>query len=176
MDGSVTTLARGLTIRTADDKPSLFGGSYGSLAGLAVDSSGSVYVADAGNRRLLRLNRDGKTEVVLRTDPPYFPNGVAVSSVGAIYVLEVGFSLPSAWSGPRVREISADGASRIIATVGSKGEGSVKATVARNAGVATESVLSFFVIGERIKYGVAILSVTLLSTIAILWRRRKQQA
>ncbi|MEP6717883.1 MAG: hypothetical protein ABJB21_02005 [bacterium] len=176
MEGSVTTVARELTTRTADDKPALFGGSYGSLAGLSVDSSGSVYVADAGNRRLLRINRDGKTEVVFRTDPPYFPNGVAASPDGAIYVLEVGFTLPSAWSGPRVRKISADGTNRIIATVGTQGEGSVKAAVARNAGVATESVLSFFVIGDRIKYGVAILSVTLLSTIAILWRRRKQRA
>lgn len=124
MDGSVTTLARGLTTRTADDKPALFGASHGSLSGLAVDSSGAVYVADAGSRRLLRINRDGKTEVVLRIDPPYFPNGVAAAPDGAIYVLEVGLTLPNVSSGPRVRKISADGSSRIIATVGAQGEGS----------------------------------------------------
>ena len=176
MDGTVTTVARELTTRTAEDKPSLFGASHGSLTGLAVDPSGSVYVADAGNRRLLRINREGKTEVVFRVEPPYFPNGVTASPDGAIYVLEVGFTLPSAWSGPRVRKISPDGSNRIIATVGSQDEGSVKAAVARKAGLATESFLSFFVVGDRIKYGLAILSVTLLSAVAILWRRRRQRA
>jgi sugar lactone lactonase YvrE len=176
MDGSVTTVAHDLTSRTADDQPTLFGGSYGSLTGLSVNSSGSVYVADAGNRRLLRINRDGKTEVLLRTEPPYFPNGVAASRDGAVYVLEFGFTLPSSWSGPRVRKIAADGANTIIATVGVDKPNSIKATVARSAGVSVESLLSFFVIGNRIKYGAAILGVTLLSLVAILWRRRKQRS
>jgi hypothetical protein len=176
MDGWVTTIARELTTRTAADKPALFGGSYGSLTGLAVDYSGLVYVADAGNRRLLRINRDGKTEVVLRSEPPYFPNGVTTSPDGAIYVLEVGFTLPSAWSGPRVRKIAADGANTIIATVGADNPNSIKATVARGAGASAESILSFFAIGNRIKYGVAIVGVTLLSAVAMLWLRRKQRA
>ena len=175
IDGVVTTVARELTSRTEDDKPALFGGSYGSLAGLSVDSSGTVYVADAGNRRLLRI-KDGKTEVLFRSEPPYFPNGVVASPDGAIYVLEVGFTLPSAWSGPRVRKISADGSNRIIATAGFQDAGSVKAAVAREAGVATEGFLSFFLVGNRIKYGATILGVTLLSTVAILWRRRKLRA
>jgi sugar lactone lactonase YvrE len=175
-DGTVTTVGHDLNFRTSDDKPSLFGGSYGSLAGLSVNSSGTVYVADAGNRRLLRIAGDGKPAIVLRTDPPYFPNGVATSPDGSIYVLEFGFTLPSSWSGPRVRRIASDGANTIIATLGAENPNSIKATVARSAGVSAESVLSFFVIGNRIKYGVAILGVTLLSAVVMLWRRRRQRA
>lgn len=176
MDGTVTTVGHDLAFRTSDDKPSLFGGSYGSLAGLSVNSSGTVYVADAGNRRLLRIDGDGKPAIVLRTEPPYFPNGVAAAPDGSIYVLEFGLTLPSSWSGPRVRKIAPDGANTIIATVGVENPNSIKATVARSAGVSAESVLSFFVIGNRIKYGVAILGVTLLSAVVMLWRRRKQRA
>jgi sugar lactone lactonase YvrE len=175
MDGTVTTVGHDLTFRTSEDKPSLFGGSYGSLAGLSVNSSGTVYVADAGNRRLLRIAGDGKPAIVLRTEPPYFPNGVATSPDGSIYVLEVGFTMPSSWSGPRVRKIAADGENTIIATVGSDKPDSIKATVARSAGVSAESALSFFVIGNRTKYGIAILGAALLSAVVMLWHRRKQR-
>jgi sugar lactone lactonase YvrE len=175
MDGSVVTLAKGLDARSGEDKPTLFGGSYGSLAGVAVDVSGNVYVADAGNRRLFRINREGKTEVLTRTDPPYFPNGVVAGPNGDIYVLEVGFTLPSSWSGPRVRKITPDGKSAILATVGADPAGAnLKATVARGAGASTESFLSFFVVGQRIKYGILILSAGVLGTAAIVWQRRRK--
>jgi hypothetical protein len=174
MDGTVVTLAANLDARTKDDKPTLFGGSYGHLSGLAVDASENVFVADAGNRRLFKIDRAGKAEVLLRSDPPYFPNGVAIGSSGELYVLEVGFTLPSSWSGPRVRKISADGKSRILATVGAANDGrNLKATVARNAGASAESFLSFFLIGDRIKYGILIISVGILCTGAIVWQRRK---
>ena len=117
-DGSVTTIAGDLNFKTREDKPSLFGGAYGSLAGLTVDANGDVYVADAGNRRLLKVNRDGKVEVALRTDPPYFPNGVFATPANDLYVLEVGFTLPGTWSGPRVRKITREGKNSIIALGG----------------------------------------------------------
>ena len=37
MDGTVTTLARDLTVRTSEDSPRLFAGNDGSLTGLTVD-------------------------------------------------------------------------------------------------------------------------------------------
>jgi len=189
MDGTVVTLAKGLDVRTSEDKPTLFGGSYGSLAGVAVDVAGNVYVADAGNRRLFKINREGKTGVLLRTDSPYFPNGVVAGPGGDIYVLEVGFTLPGSWSGPRVRKITADGKSAILATVGaergphagsprgvleSKGA-NLKATIARGAGASAESFLSFFVVGQRIKYGILILSASVLGAGAIMWQRRRKR-
>lgn len=176
MDGTVVTLAEGLDARTKEDKPTLFGGSYGNLAGVAVDALGNVYVADAGNRRLFKIDREGKATVLLRTDAPYFPNGVVVAPGGDIFVLEVGFTLPPSWSGPRVRKLSTDGKSTILATVGTEANGSnLKATVARNAGASAESFLSFFLVGDRIKYGLIILTVGTLCAGAILWQRRKRQ-
>jgi DNA-binding beta-propeller fold protein YncE len=142
---------------------------------LAVDAAGNVYVADAGNRRLFKVNRQGKVEVVTRTDPPYFPNGVVTGPGGDIYVLEVGFTLPGSWSGPRVRKITPDGKSTILATVGAESDGAnLKATVARSAGASAESFLSFFVAGERIKYGVLLAGVSVLCVGAFLWQRRRK--
>jgi len=176
MDGTVVTLASGLDVRTKEDKPTQFGGAYGNLAGLAVDSASNVYVADAGNRRLLRINREGRVEVLLRTDPPYFPNGVVAGSGGDIYVLEVGFTPPSTSSGPRVRKLSADGKSTILATVGAEGNGASLETASTS--VVREvrpGSLASFGIGERTKYGIVILSAGILCAGAILWQRHRRQ-
>ncbi len=176
MDGTVTTVAGNLINRTNEDRPALFGGSYGSLSGLTVDAAGNVYVADAGNRRLLKIDGQGKVQVVLRSDPPYFPSGVVTAPNGDIYLLEVGFTLPSSWSGPRVRRIAAEGTNTILATIGSDSAGdNVKAVVARDVGRSTESFLSFFIVGERVKYATIILSVTLLTGIVTVWRRRRRR-
>jgi sugar lactone lactonase YvrE len=181
MDGTVITLANGLDARTKEDKPLALVGSYGNLAGLAIDSANNVYVADAGNRRLLRVNREGKVDVLLRTDPPFFPNGVVAGPGGYIYVLEVGFTLPSTSSGPRIRKLSADGKSTILATVGVEGNG----TSSKTAGTSIvrpdppASILTYFGIsegiGERTKYLVVILSAGILCTGVVLWQRRRRQ-
>jgi sugar lactone lactonase YvrE len=176
MDGTVITLANGLDFTTSEDKPALFGGAYGNLAGLTVNSAGIVYVADAGNRRLFKIDPEGKVHVVMRTDPPYFPNGVVTAPGGDIYVLEVGFTLPSSWSGPRVRKITADGKSTILATVGTDSHGAnLKAAIARGAGTSAESFLSFFVVGGRIKIGAMVLGLGVLFAVGILWQRRRRQ-
>jgi hypothetical protein len=174
-DGTVTTVASDLNVRTSEDKPTLFGGLYGNLAGLGVDGNGNVYVADAGNRRLLKIESGGKVAVLLRTEPPFFPNGVAAAR-GNLYVLEVGLTLPNLTSGPRIRKITPDGKSVILATAGSEGGAeNFKAAVARRAGVAAENFLSFFLVGERIRYSIALLSASILLGFAIIWRRYRRQ-
>jgi hypothetical protein len=115
MDGTVVTLAKNLLSRTAEDKPPLFAGSYGSLAGLSAGPGGNVYVADAGDRRLLKIANDGKVTIVYRCDPPYFPTGVFATSSGEVYVLEFSFTPPSTSGGPRVRKITADGNMSLLA-------------------------------------------------------------
>jgi sugar lactone lactonase YvrE len=176
MDGTVATLASGLNVRTAQDKPTLFGGSDQNLTGIAVDAAGNVFAADSENRRLFKISREGKTEIVLRVDPPYFPNGVVAGPGGEVYVLEVSFTPPGSWGAPRVRRLSADGKSTILATVGVESPGAnSQAILPPSVGASTESFLSSFFIGQRFKYGIVILAATILGGGVILWQRRKRQ-
>jgi hypothetical protein len=176
MDGNVTTVAKDLDVRTREDKPPLFDGTEAIVTGLAVDSNNDAYLADSGNRRLLKVSGAGKVKVLLRTDPPFSPNGVFVRAGGAIYVLEVGFTPPGSWSGPRVRKISADGKSTILATIGAHtNDASTKPGVSDSGATAAPSLLSFLLIGDRIKYGVIILGAGILLAGLAAWQRRKRQ-
>ncbi len=170
-DGTVTTLAGNLDARTKEDKSTALVGSYGNLAGLAVDSGNNVYVADAGNRRLLKITRDGKTEVLLRTDPPFFPNGVSTSAAGDVYVLEVGFTLPSTSSGPRVRKLGVDGKQTVLAVIG---ETKVVTPDASKAGSAVFTKTTLIKL-RSLKLGAAIFGTLLLGSLVILWSRRRRQ-
>jgi len=170
-DGKVTTIARGLDFTTQEDDPRLFG-SAGSLAGLAVDTAGNVIVADAGKRRLLKIDEKGHTSVVLRTEPPYFPNGVFALS-GDVYVLELGMTLPNAWSGPRIRRITPDGKTKILMTIG-EGRKSLGNRVLTATGVNAERILVRFIDGGRLKYTIALIIFALFLT-ALAWHRRRQR-
>jgi hypothetical protein len=177
MDGTVTTLASKLTVPTDKDKQTLFGGSYGTLAGLTADSDGSVFLADAGNRRLLKVSRAGKVDVVLRSEPPYFPNGAVATASGDVYVLEVGLTLPNISSGPRIRKLSRDGKIVTLATVGDKGGGKgIKAALAQGAGQSAETAIQFFYNGSGTKYVIASVGVVSLTLVAVsFWKRKRGQ-
>jgi hypothetical protein len=118
LDGTVTTVATNLAARTSEDKPTLFGGVDASIMGLAVGYDGQVYVADAGNRRLLKISKDGRAGVVYRLDPPYFPTGVFATRGGDVYVLEFSYTPPGTTNNPRVRKISSDGENKLITSAG----------------------------------------------------------
>ena len=175
MDGTVSTLASKLTVPTDKDKQPLFGGSYGTLAGLTVDSDGSVFLADAGNRRLLKVSSVGKVDVVLRSEPPYFPNGAVATASGDVYVLEVGFTLPNISSGPRIRKLSRDGRIVTLATVGEKGGvKGIRAALAQGAGRSAETTIQFFYNGSGTKYVIALVGVVTLTLVAVsFWKRKR---
>jgi hypothetical protein len=94
--------------------------------GLAIDSVGSIYVADHGNRRLRRIGPDGMVSTVARAGWPWTPTGVAISG-DRVYVLErlgeywgipigariLGYYLDH----PRVRAIAPDGTIEVVARV-----------------------------------------------------------
>ncbi len=122
----------------------------------------------------MKVNNDGKVQVILRSEPPYFPTGVAAAG-GNLYVLEVGFTLPSAWSGPRIKKIDGDGKATILATVGAEGnDAELRSSFATRAGVAAESTMAFFYNGGRVKYTFAFITVGLFSLIALIWQRRRR--
>ena len=173
-DGTVTTLARNLDFKTSEDDPRLFA-AYGSLAGLTADQNSNVYVADAGKRRLLKIDRDGRVSVALRSEPPFFPNGVA-SAGGNIYVLEVGLTVPNMWSGPRIRRIDPAGRITTLGIVGGEPNRSVGSTISTNAGVTVERAMVAATADGRTKYSVTALvtAVAFVITTIFLRRRRKR--
>ena len=175
MDGTVTTLAKDLNFRTAEDKPALFGGAYGSLAGLGVDRNGNVYVADAGNRRLLKIGTDGKVEVVYRAEPPFFPNGVVATPTGDIYVMEVGFTPPSSSSGPRVRKLSSAGKNEIVAVEGTEAQSGSQVAPVEKAGPSTETVVKAYSLAGPLRYVMVLLSVGLIIFSFVIWKRKRRE-
>ena len=105
-DGAVTTLAlRGLPAET--------GGWFGRLYGIAVDSAGNVYVADAEHRRVYRIAPSGEATVVAESEPSWTPIGVAVAEHG-VYILErtlrqVPATVQARMNSPRIRRVFPDG-------------------------------------------------------------------
>lgn len=170
MEGTVTTLATELTVRTSKDYPTLFGGNH--LAGLSVAKDGTVSVADAGNRRVLKV-ANGAIDVVLRSEPPFFPTGIASTPSGDIYVLEVGLTLPNITSGPRVRKLSADGTVSVVSIIGEdRNSRTTTAVAVERAGIAAESALQFVLEGRATKY---FAGLPLAIAAVLVWRRRRKE-
>ena len=174
MEGEVTTVAKDLNLKTGGGRPTSFGGGSGSLTGLSVDASGNVFVADAGNRRLLKITPGGKVEVVYRTEAPFFPNGVFVTPAGDVYVLEVGFTLPNIMSGPRVRKLSG-GKNEIIATVGVDAPSGTKAAVADHVGSTAESAIEFLYLGGMMRVLVVLVSLGFIVSTLVIWKRKRRE-
>lgn len=110
MAGVVTTLARGFLGLKDADLPTQ------RLWGLTVDSTGAVFVADNGNRRIIKVTSDGKVSTVLRADKPWSPTGAALRG-DTLFVIEHGFTPPATSLGPRVRKLLPDGTAVVLATV-----------------------------------------------------------
>jgi DNA-binding beta-propeller fold protein YncE len=113
-DGTVTTLAADIRIERTDKPEEKGTPSY--LSGLGVDPQGSVYVADFSNGRVIKIAPDRKTETVFSSERPWSPNGVTWAG-GALYVLEYSAKTPQGPFGTRVRRLSPDGTSAVLATI-----------------------------------------------------------
>jgi DNA-binding beta-propeller fold protein YncE len=107
---TVRALVNGPSIPATDQHP--------YLRGFAVDARGGMYVADAGDARVLKITAKGKVTTLLQTESPWAPTGIALFG-NNVYVLEYLHTARDErrdWL-PRVRKIAADGTSVIIATV-----------------------------------------------------------
>jgi hypothetical protein len=116
--GRVTTIAAEVRLPACARIPDRESGQGVNLRGLAVESAGHVYVAANGCGSLLKVAPEGRTTVVLQLDAPWSPTAVAVSG-GALYVLEYRHTASDdrrEWM-PRVRKITSDGKSVILASL-----------------------------------------------------------
>jgi sugar lactone lactonase YvrE len=162
-DGLVTTVARDLNKRTAEDRPLLFGNNDGILAGLSVGKDGTIFVADAGNQRLLKIDPQGTVSVVYRGEEPYYPNGVIAASNGDLFALEVGFKPPSTWLQPRIRKIMPNGESRVVAVAAEQ----------QPVNAATATVTPELSPSVPLKYFIAIGALGLVGAVLIAWKRTR---
>jgi len=118
MDGTVSIIAT-FVGKDSNDSPLETVPSY--CRGLAVDSTGTLYVAATGSRSVLKITPQGKITTILQATGPWVPTGVAIFH-GEVYVLEwhdvtrENLEVRSAWI-PRVRKIGLDGKVSILATV-----------------------------------------------------------
>lgn len=115
--GKVSTFAARVALR---DCPSIPGNDANDplLRGLAVDSGGTVYVAASGCGRVLKITAGGQIATLVQTESPWSPTAVALFGRD-VYVLEYLHTAVEdrlQWL-PRIRKISPDGKSVIIATV-----------------------------------------------------------
>ncbi|HEX8174671.1 MAG TPA: hypothetical protein VF543_06090 [Pyrinomonadaceae bacterium] len=114
-NGTLTQLARNLTKEKTSANQS-GGGSATQLLGIAVDAQGNAFVADHGNRRVLKIMPNGQTSTVLQAEESWFPTGVALKG-SELYILEIGQTDPYHPLGTRVRRLSPDGKISTLANV-----------------------------------------------------------
>ena len=117
--GQVSTVIANLTLPTCVSIP---GTTRPMLRGLAADSHGTIYVAASGCGSVLKVTSRGQVTTLLQLQSPWTPTAVALfgSDVYVLEYLQTAASMEPedrrAWL-PRVRRITADGHSSIIASV-----------------------------------------------------------
>ena len=124
MDGKITVLAHPVSVTDCDEDPADHREANRGvpfLRGIAVDSSGAVYVAATSCHCLLKITSDGKVRSILKVERPWTPTGVAIHN-GDIYILEYTNANGPSTEGwfPRVRKIGKDGKITTLANLSSK--------------------------------------------------------
>ena len=108
-------------------------------AGVAVDSSGYVYVADYANNRIRKITPAGVVSTLVSTAQLNYPTGVAVDSSGNVYVADR--------KNHRIRKITPEGVVTTFAgrTSGYKDGTGTEAQFKHPGGVAVDSSGTVFV-------------------------------
>ena len=105
-DGTVATLAGGAQSGALDGDAAA--AQFHTPCGVAVDGSGTIYVADTGNGLIRAISPAGTVATIPYTtvDPLRHPTGIAIGAARDIYVAD---------DTGRIVEISTDGAARTVA-------------------------------------------------------------
>ncbi|MFE6993939.1 NHL domain-containing protein [Streptomyces pharetrae] len=126
-DGQIGTVAgTGTAGFSGDDGPSV-AAELNCPYGIAVDSTGNLYIADTDNHRIRQITPDGKIRTVAGTGTPGFsgdggaataaqlntPYGVAVDGAGNLYITDA--------ENHRVRRVAGDGTISTVAGTGTDG-------------------------------------------------------
>jgi hypothetical protein len=117
-DGRASIVASGIDPAGCPAIPGVGADERPLLRGLDVDADGTIVVAASGCGRLLRVTPAGKVTTLFQNESPWSPTGV-VRSGRDLYVLEYLHTASDdrlQWL-PRVRKISADGSTVIVAHV-----------------------------------------------------------
>ena len=94
-DGIINTIAgTGSTAFNGDDISALSANMFPH--GIAVDSKGNIYVADAGTNKIRKISTDGMATTVT-TGALVAPSGVAVDQYDNIYTVE--------YSGHKIKKV-----------------------------------------------------------------------
>lgn len=118
MQGQIATVATNLHIAGCVSIPGNGASDGLLLRGLSVDAAGVIYVAASGCGSVLRISPSGRVTKLVQLESPWSPTAVALFGTD-VYVLEYLHTEVEdrrAWV-PRVRKISADGRSVVIAKV-----------------------------------------------------------
>jgi streptogramin lyase len=111
------------------------GSGFSAPHGVAVDSSGNIFVADTGNNAIKMISVAGGSPISIGTSAtPAFsaPSGVAVDGAGNVYVADTGNHM--------VRKIQASGGFATVSTLCTGGN-----TIMTPVGVAVDSLGNVFV-------------------------------
>jgi len=170
--GTIATVAGGGT--SVGDKGLASNAQLLNPLGLAVDSTGNVYIADVGNNRVREVADFDLTSVVGNGFPGFsgdtaraanaevdIPGGVALDSLGNIYIADSGNN--------RIREIS-NGVITTIAGTGTAGYGgdngpAASAQLSNPQGVAVDSAGNIY-IADTGNYRVRKIAGGVISTVA----------
>jgi hypothetical protein len=118
MQGRVETVVKELRVPGCVAIPGNAPSEGPFLRGLSVDAAGVIYVAASGCGSVVKITPDGRVTKLVQLESPWSPTAVALFGTD-VYVLEYLHTEVEdrrAWI-PRVRKVSADGKSVVIAKV-----------------------------------------------------------
>ncbi len=126
-DGQIDTVAGTGTAGFSGDDGLAIAAELNCPYGIAVDSTGNLYIADTDNHRVRQITPDGQIRTVAGTGTPGFsgdggpataaqlntPYGVAVNGAGDLYITDA--------ENHRVRRVTGDGTISTVAGTGTDG-------------------------------------------------------